>query len=179
LDFKSFDMASLKRFQRLFGVNAVRDLNAFLENLPQTAGQNVLIAGGIAWMLAASLGLYAAVQTQALTEQRAKLQEVQSLKPSVPTIRDVPVKKEEVTAFANVLKQSYPRLTIKQQGASIQISAGSTTAFGTFREAIGHVQNGGEGWRVNTERLCVGRECNQNQLGALLKINKVTVDKPR
>jgi len=138
----------------------------------------LLLRGGIAWMLAASLGLYATLQTQVLTEMRVELHEAKVLKPVVPVIRAAPVKKAEVDKFTAVLKKSYPGLTIKQQRAAIQISAKNTAAFGQFREAIGHVQNGGNGWRVNTERLCVGRECKQNQLGVLLRINKVTVAMP-
>jgi len=176
LDFKSFDWRSLQKY---FEPKAANDLNAFLEKLPHTAGQTVLIAGGIAWMAAGALGLYTALQVQAMTKLRAELKEVTALKPPVPVLRDVPVPQKEVTDFAQVLSKTYPLLEIKQQGPNIQIVAKSTSQFGTWREAIGHVQNGGAGWRVTVDKLCVGRECAGNQLGALLKINKVSVDKPQ
>jgi len=137
-----------------------------------------LIAAAIAWTAAASIGLFTAVQIQNMTELRAELKETQALKPFVPTLRDVPVRQQQVKVFADSLKSAYPNLDIKQQGPSIQISAKSTALFGAWREAVGHVQNGGTGWRVSVDRMCVGRECTGNGLAVLLKINKVSVDKP-
>ncbi|MBU0859598.1 MAG: hypothetical protein KJ667_06650, partial [Alphaproteobacteria bacterium] len=65
------------------------------------------------------------------------------------------------------------------QGAGVFITSTTTGNFGEFREAIGHVQNGGSGWRVTVDRLCVGRECDRDKLAALLKISTVSVDKPQ
>ena len=175
MNFKNFDWRVLKKYT---SAKATNDLNAFLEALPQRTGQTALIAAGIAWTCAAAAGLYTVVQTQNLTTLRAELKETQALQPPVPKIRDVPIDREAVQSFAQTLSEIYPGLDIKSQGAAIQISAGSTGSFGQFREALGHVQNGGQGWRVNVERLCVGRECSSDKLAALLKINKVSVDKP-
>lgn len=175
-DFKSFDWRSLQKY---LDPGAANDLNDFLEKLPQTAGQTALIAAGIAWMAAAALGLYTAVQIQNMTELRAELKETQALKPLVPALRDVPVQQKAVASFTDGLARTYPLLTIKQQGPSIQITAKSTALFGVFREAISHVQNGGTGWRVTVDKMCVGRECGGNDLGVLLRINKVSVDKPK
>ena len=169
---------NMSTLQRLMQPQAASDLNDFLEKLPQNAGQVILIAAGIAWASAAAIGLYTSVQLRGLTELRAELKETQALKPLVPRIKDVPVNQRELDAFAADLSRIYSALNIKQQGASIQITAKSTALFGVFREAIGHVQNGGSGWRVSVDRLCVGRECDKNNLGVLLKINKVSVDKP-
>ena len=176
LDLKSFDWRSL---QKLVKPSAADDLNAFLEKLPQTAGQTALIAAGIAWTAAAALGLYTAVQVQSMTELRAKLQETKALKPFVPELKNVPVRAQAVTSFANNLEKAYPNLSVKQNGASIQITAKSTALFGQWREAISHVQNGGTGWRISVDKMCVGRECRNDKLAILLKINKVSVDKPR
>jgi len=175
LDFKSFEW---RKLQKYLNPNAAHDLNIFLERLPQTAGQTALVAAGIAWMAAGALGLFTAMQVKSMTELRAELKETQALKPAVPVLRDVPVPQQDLKSFTDSLARTYPNIDIKQQGASIQITAASTAFFGVFREAIGHVQNGGTGWRVSVERLCVGRECQGNNLGALLKINKVSVDKP-
>lgn len=164
--------------QRLFSPQAANDLNDFLEDLPQTAGKTALIAAGIAWMAAAALGVYTMVQTQTLIELRAELQETEALTPLVPRIQDVPVAQAEVARVAKSLESIYPNLQISQRGPSIQITANSTAQFGMFREAVGHVQNGGSGWRVSVEKICVGRECERNALGALLKVNKVSVTKP-
>lgn len=175
LDFKSFDLRALQKFA---SPQASSDLNVFLERLPQTAGNQVLIAAAIVWTAAAAIGLYTFVQTKQMIELRAKLKDTQALQPLVPRIQDVSVRPEEVSKFAKELSDIYRGLSIKSQGASIQISASDTSRFAEFREAIGHVQNGGSGWRVSMERLCVGRECDKDKLIALLKINKVSVNKP-
>lgn len=176
MDLKSFDWRSLKRFA---SPQAAGDLNVFLESLPQNAGQTALAAAGIAWACGAAIGLFATVQSQKMTEMREQLRDVSALRPAVPKIQDVPVDQASLKNFSDTLSATYPGLTIRQQGAAIFITSSNTANFGQFREAIGHVQNGGQGWRVNVEKLCVGRECSQSdKLAALLRINKVTVEKP-
>ena len=175
MDLKSFDWRSLQKYLQ---PQAANDLNAFLEKLPHTVGNQVLIAGGIAWAMAGVLGLYTFVQTQQMIELRAKLKDTAALVPVVPKITDVAVSAAEVDKFAKEMAEIYRGLSIKSSGSSIQISATDTARFAEFREAIGHVQNGGSGWRVSVERLCVGRECDREKLAALLKINKVSVVSP-
>ncbi len=175
MDFKSFNWRSLQKYMQ---PQAANDLNAFLEKMPQTVGNQVLIAGGVAWAIAAMLGLYTFVQTKQMIELRATLKETSALVPVVPKITDVAVSAAEVTQFAKEMADTYRGLTIKATGSTIQISATDTARFAEFREAIGHVQNGGSGWRVSVERLCVGRECDREKLAALLKINKVSVVTP-
>ena len=63
-------------------------------------------------------------------------------------------------------------------GSAVSITSKATAGYAEFREAVGHVQNGGQGWRVNVDKLCVGRECKSFPLAALLKINKVSVEMP-
>ncbi len=164
---------------KLTSSQSSHDLNVFLERMPHTAGHTVLIAAGIAWASAAALGLFTTVQLQNMTQWRSDLKEASALQPIVPTIRDVPVNPAEVTQFAKDLSKIYPDLDIKSQGAAIQLAAKTTANFGQFREAMGHVQNGGSGWRVSVDRLCVGRECKNEKLAVLLKINRVSVDKPQ
>lgn len=177
MDFKSINWNAA--FKKLTSSQSSHDLNVFLERMPQTVGHSVLIAAGIAWASAAAIGLFTTVQIQSMTELRASLKEAEALQPIVPTIRDVPVSPTEVTQFTNDLTKIYPDLIIKTQGGSIQISAKTTANFGQFREAVSHVQNGGSGWRVSVDRLCVGRECATDKLAVLLKINRVSVDKPQ
>lgn len=174
LDLKSFDTAWLKK---LMDPKSTGDLNAFLETLPHHAGQTVLIAAGIAWAMAAAMGLYASVEAKSLTQLREQLKETKALQPKVPVIKDVPIDKKEVEAFAKELKEIYRGLDIKANGSTILITAQTTARFTEFREAVGHVQNGGSGWRVSVEKLCVGRECDKMKLAAALKINKVSVEK--
>ena len=138
----------------------------------------MLIIAGIAWSVAGVLGLYTTVQIQELTEFRAQLQDAEAIRPIVPVIRDVPVSHADVRGFVDRMAKTYPTLDVSGSGAVINIKANSTAQFGKFREAIGHIQNGGTGWRVNIQNLCVGRECQGDGLGASLKINKVSVEKP-
>lgn len=177
MNLKDFDWRSL---QKLLDPKAAGDLNAFLEKMPQNAGQTVLIAAGIAWGMAAALGLYTTIQVQQLTELRAELKEAESLTPIVPKIKDVAINKGEISPFVEKLSQIYRGLGVQQNGPTILITSSRTGSFTEFREAIGHVQNGGSGWRVSLQKLCVGRECDrQHKLAAALKINKVSVEKPR
>jgi hypothetical protein len=67
---KSFDWRSLKKYA---DPKVSEDLNAFLEKLPQHAGQSMLVIAGIAWASAGALGLYATIQMQKMTELKAKL----------------------------------------------------------------------------------------------------------
>lgn len=176
---KSFKAINWKAVSgKYFTAQASEDLNKFLEQMPQNSGKTMLIIAGVAWATAGALGLFTTVQIQKLTELRAKLQEASALQPVVPVIKDVPVDAAEVKNFVDKIRETYGGLDIREQGSSIVITADSTGAFGQFREAIGHIQNGGSGWRVNIDRLCVGRECERNPLAAALKINKVTVENP-
>lgn len=178
LDFKSlksFDWRSLKKYT---SSQSADDLNAFLEKLPQNVGQTMLVITGVAWAAAGALGLYTTVQLQNLTELRAELEEAEALKPAVPVIQDVAVDTQAIKAFVDKMVETYNGIDIKASGSSIIITAKSTAQFGRFREAVGHVQNGGSGWRVNIDRLCVGRECGKEPLAASLKINKVSVQRP-
>lgn len=174
MDFKKFDTALLKK---MMDPKAAGDINVFLEKLPQNAGQAVLIAAGIAWAMAAGAGLYASVEAKSLIQLREQLKETKALQPSVPRIQDVPIQQAEVEAFAKQMQAIYRGLDIKANGSTIMITANSTARFTEFREAVGHVQNGGSGWRVSVEKLCVGRECDKLKLAAALKINKVSVEK--
>ena len=176
MDLKSFNFSNL---QKLADPKAAGDLNAFLEKLPQNAGNAVLIAAGIAWATAAVLGIFTMVKYQQLIETRAELRSTEALEPLVPQVSDKPVPAGVVQQFAGDMAGLYRDygLDIKARGPAIFITAKETDKFGAFREAIGHVQNGGSGWRVNMDRLCVGRACKGDKLAALLKINKVSVDK--
>jgi hypothetical protein len=174
---KSLSSFNWRSLQKLTSPQAANDLNHFLEKLPQNAGQTMLIIAGVTWAVGGAMGLYTTVQLQQLTKLRAELQDAQSLLPAVPVIRDISVDRNSVAEFVARTKDTYKDLVINANGTSIVISADSTGKFGQFREAVGHVQNGGSGWRVSVDRLCVGRECDKQPLTAALKINKVSVDK--
>lgn len=175
-ELKKFNWRSLQKYMN---PKSADDLNVFLEKLPQHAGQTVLIAAGIAWAMAGALGLYATIQAKALTELRAEFQKADALTPIVPKISDVPINETEVAAFIKKVQKSYPDLKLQSNKSAITIMAGQTNKFAQFREAISHMQNGGSGWRVTLDKLCVGRECTAgDKLGVSLKVNKVSVENP-
>ena len=172
---QSFNWRSLKKFT---SPQASDDLNKFLEKLPANVGQTMLIVAAVAWATAGAVGLYTTIQIQKLTELRAELEEAEALQPIVPTITDVAIPPAEVKKFEDSVKEIYRGIDIRANGSTVVLTAQSTSDFGQWREAIGHVQNGGSGWRVNIDKLCVGRECQQHPLAAALKINKVSVTNP-
>ncbi len=177
MDFKSFDMSMLKK---LTDPKLAGDMNIFLENLPDRVGHSVLIAAGIVWAAAAASGLFTTIKLQQLTELRNTVKEAAALVPVVPTISDVPIAEAEVKAFVEAAGKIYPGLTFQANGPTIIITSNTTANYGEFREAMGHVQNGGEGWRVALQKFCVGRDCDaQFKLAASLTINKVTVEVPQ
>lgn len=176
LDLKSLSEFDWRSLNKYFSPHAANDFNKFLEAMPQTIGQKMLIIAGVVWGFAALVGLYTTVQINQLTELRATLQEADAIKPSVPKVSETPIDSSKITEFVEQIKPVYRGLDITSSGSSISITAQSTNQFGQFREAVGHVQNGGSGWRVNVEELCVGRECDRIPLAARLKINKVSVD---
>ncbi|MCB1651290.1 MAG: hypothetical protein KDI46_04480 [Alphaproteobacteria bacterium] len=167
-----------RSFKKLANPRVADDLNVFLEKLPQNTNKTMLIILGAVWATAAATGLYTTVQLQELTALRTKLAEGSALKPAVPQIQDMAVNGAEVENFVKNAKDVYTGLDIKASGSTVLITASTTAAFGQFREAIGHIQNGGSGWRVSIERLCVGRECDKYPLAASLRINKVSVNTP-
>lgn len=172
---KSFDFRALNRY---LNPQASDDLNRFLEKLPQHAGNTALIAAGIAWAAAAALGLFAMMQTKQLTELRGQLEATEALKPVVPTLSMNPVAPEEIKPFGEAMKAIYTGLTINANGNVITIQSKDTSQFSQFREAIGHAVNGGANWKINVDSFCVGRECAQNPLNAVLKVTKMRIDLP-
>ncbi len=176
LDLKKIDWTAIKK---MTDPKAAGDLNAFLEKLPQNAGQTILIAAAIAWAMAGAAGLYTSIQFKQLTELRGKFKEAEALTPIVPKINDVPIPTAEVDAFIKKVNESYKGLNLTVNGSTITITSAQTSDFAKFREAIGHMQNGGSGWRVSLEKLCVGRECGESsKLAIALKVNKVSVENP-
>ena len=117
------------------------------------------------------------VNIQDVSQRSVELKEASALLPAVPRIQDKSVSAKEVKAFVDELQKTYKGLEIKGSSSNIIVSAKSTAMFSQFREAIGHIQSGGLGWRVNVDKMCVGKECKPNPLAASLKINKVSVEK--
>lgn len=176
MDFKSFDIGALKK---LADPKLAGDLNAYLEAMPEKAGHSILIAAGIVWAVAAAAGMFTTIKVQQLTELRNTVSEAKALVPPVPTIRDQAISSKEVGDFVAAISKIYKNVRITARDNTVTITSNNTRAYGEFREAVGHIQNGGNGWRVSLEKLCVGRECeNRTQLAATLKVNKVSIQNP-
>ncbi|MCB9964103.1 MAG: hypothetical protein H6855_03005 [Rhodospirillales bacterium] len=144
--------------------------------MPQNAGNTILVVAAVIWSVAGGLGLYTVIQSRSLAELRGQLFEMEAVKPTVPKVTNVAEDAKQVDAFTELAAKSYPDLDMNANGSSVTITANDTRFFPEFREAIGHVQNGGRGWRVNIEELCVGRECPQKPLSIKLKVNRVSIE---
>lgn len=171
----SFDVIG-KSLKRAVDPKAANDLNAFLEQLPQHTGKTMLVIVALIWASAATLGLFTAVKMQELSELSNELADAEALLPSVPAVRNKPISSQELSRFVDHLSEIYKGLEIKSVSSNIVIRANSTSYFGQFREAVGHIQNGGLGWRVSVEKMCMGQECKQHPLSATLSINTVSVE---
>ncbi|MGH1375363.1 MAG: hypothetical protein ACRBCK_03355 [Alphaproteobacteria bacterium] len=170
----NFDWRTIGRY---LNPKALDDVNSLLEKLPHHTNKVLLIIAAVIWVIAFALGLYTTVKMQEMSELVVKREEAQGLLPAVPKLKDNPVHAKELASFVDELQKIYKGLEIKGNSSNIVIRAKATSSFGQFREAIGHIQNGGDGWHVDVEKLCVGRECKQYPLAAVLKINKVTVER--
>ena len=170
------DAVMLKRY---LSPNAYKDLDSFIEQLPVRAGKGIIIAGVCAWIAAGLAVLYVTMQANHIMALRADILKAESLKPTVPVISKIAVDQAEIKAFATRLTELYPQIAITAQGSRIEIRGTSTDKYGAFREAVGHMFNGGKGWRVTVEQMCVGRECANNlKLFGAFTINRLRVDKP-
>ena len=172
---KSFDWKSLQKY---LNPEAANDFSKFLDTVPTRAGKGVLIAGAIAWAAAAAIGFFTILQTKEITELKASYESSKAVKPLVPIITVEPVASGEVAKLVEQFKTTYPTMTYTANANNISIKSKQTADFGQVRESIGHIVNGGKGWKVEIETLCVGRECKDSGLGAKLKIQKLKIDKP-
>lgn len=171
----SFDWKSLQKY---LNPQAAEDFSRFLDTVPGNAGKTVLVAAGIAWGAAAAFGLFALMQSSDLNKLRAELESTEAIKPVVPIINYASPNPDDLKRAAEQFKQVYPGLTMNVNGDTFSIQSKNTSDFTQFREALGHIVNGGIGWKVSVDGLCIGRECKQNALDAVLKIQKLNIDKP-
>lgn len=172
---QNFDWRSLKKYT---SPRAIEDLNTFLEGLPNHVSKSMLIAAGLAWGLAGGTGVYTTIQLQKLTALRVELEEAKAINPTIPTIEKLAVSSATISKFVENIDPIYSGLSIKAQGSSITITGSEIRAFGQFREAVGHVLNGGQEWRVDVDKMCIGRECDKFPLSVSLKVHKVSVSNP-
>ncbi len=171
--FSSYDWRGLKR---LFSAQANDDLNRFMDVLPYNVGQTMIYILASVWIFAGGAVLYTMIQMQAITQLRAELMEVESLRPDVPEVVMKPLSADEVKVLSERMSDIYRGLTIKSRGPLLTIESDMTANFGEFRESVSYAQAMGSGWRADIENLCVGRECEKKPLSTTLKINRISVN---
>lgn len=169
-----FDVNSLNKY---LSPQAFSDLNKFIESMPLKTGYAVLIAGGVVWLFAGLAVVYATTVAKDVAEIRAELVKSEALKPVVPTLSTDPVPSAEVEEFAALIDPLYQDITITADKSKLEFTASSGRFFGAFREAINHAYNGGQGWRLSLQSLCVGRECEGGFLQGQFSVNKLTVQR--
>jgi len=171
-----FDLALLKRYT---SPHAYKDLDVFIEQLPMRAGNGIVVCGIAAWVIAGLCIVYVVMQANHVMGLRADILKAEALKPTVPVISQVPIDPAEIDTFTKAMTEFYPQLNFVNANGRIEIRAPKTDFYGAFREAVGHMFNGGTGWRVNVEEMCVGRECkNGTALYGAFTIDRLRVDKP-
>jgi len=175
---KKFDFnklnASINKYLSPQGMN---DVNRFLEQMPLRAGYGVLIAGGIVWFLSGLAVVYATTVAKDVADIRTELIKSEALKPVVPQIIKQPVASSELSDFIDKISPLYNNITITSNGSKIVVTSTSGRYFGAFREAINHVYNGGQGWRLSLESMCVGRECVGQFLQGTFSIDRLKVQR--
>lgn len=182
----SFDLRVLQKYTSSQSFN---DLNDFLEKLPERVGTTLLAIGGAAWLFAGAAIVYANMESTKIQEMSAEAYKKEALTPEVPIVTTQPVNKAEIENFAMKLQSRFEPFDIvisTNRAGNIIINGKEGRHYGAFREAIGHIQNGGNGWRVNVVDLCVGRDCTKGRgkgstafLSGEFSINKIHVDLPK
>lgn len=174
-------------YKKLTHPQASKDVMAFLQDLPNKIGTTILAVGGITWGVALAIVMYASVQSQQIASLKSEIANTQGLTPPVPKVTSVKVETEELEKFIEKAKAQYEDngVTFSVQNDKIQIKSDSGRRYGVFREAVGHLQNGGTGWQVSVETLCVGRECKNIQGGGnaflygTFGVSRVRVEMPQ
>lgn len=157
---------------------SVKDLDAFLDKLPQRAGMTGIIAASIIWGVAGLAVLFAYTNSVDLQQLRREMTQAEAMRPTVPTISYAPVSAEQVKQQADKIKALYKNVIIDVQGDTVTISAPMTRDFPAWRAAIGDLGYGNSGWRVQVKEMCVGRDCMGGSLKAVLSIQQLNINIP-
>jgi hypothetical protein len=170
-----FDLNSLNKYM---SPQAMGDLNKLLEEMPIRAGYGVLIAAAVVWLFAGLAVVYATTVAKDVAEIRAELVKSEALQPVVPNLVEEPVPDAEIVKFTERTDPLYKNVSLAANGGVITVQSNSGRYFGAFREAINHAYNGGQGWRLALQSLCVGRECEKGVfLKGEFKVNRLRVQR--
>jgi hypothetical protein len=168
---------SIEKIKNLFSARSVKALDKFLDAIPANVGLNVVLVVGMMWLVAIAF-LYMAVQQLEDTAMiRREFLQVESLKPPIPEMKYVLVKKEKLVEFGDNVSLIYKGLHVSVKGdGKVSITAQDTDFFPQFISGISYFQRGDRDWRVNISKLCAGRDCKGSKLSTDLKIEKVMVE---
>ena len=169
-----FDINSLNKYLSPQGFG---DINKFIEEMPMRAGYAACIIAGVVWFVAGLAVVYATTVAKDVAEIRAELVKSEALKPVVPQIQQTAVNAADITAFVARVNPLYKDVDITSTGNTITFRSSSGRYFGAFREAVNHAYNGGQGWRLSLQSLCVGRECKSGFLSGQFTVNRLTVQR--
>lgn len=169
---------NVNSFNKYLSAQAMGDFNRFLEELPLRTGYGVLIAGGVAWLLAGLAIVYATTVAREVADIRSDLVKSEALKPVVPKLTEIPVPEAELEKFVQRVNPLYKDVNITSSKNVISFQANSGRFFGAYREAINHAYNGGQGWRLSLQSICVGRECSKKGfLSGEFKVSRLKVER--
>ncbi len=158
---------------------SIKDFDRFLDSLPLNVGYNAIIAASIAWILAGAAVVFASVEAGKVSKLRSDLLAIEALKPPIPQMEYNNVSKPILETLVKKMEKLYPGVGIIVNGdGGITISGSAVSYYPQFRAAIGHIVNGGRLWRVNVNKICVGRECKGPSLQAELNVSMARVSEP-
>jgi len=176
MDLKKIDWTVLRKYTSL---QAIKDLDRFLDAVPMAVGYNALIAAGMACLLAGTAVFFTSVETGKISKMHADLFQIQALQPPIPILQYMPVAQEVLKTQADKIMSTYKGISILVNSAgSAVITAHDTDYFPQFLAAVSYLQRGGKNWKVMIDTFCVGRDCPASKLTANLRIEMVRFGEP-
>jgi hypothetical protein len=171
----SIDWTALKRYASAQGI---KDFDAFLDALPLNVGYNALIAAGIAWLLAGTAVFFTAMQVESVSKIRTELAKIEALKPPVPVLQYSPVPEAQLVDFQKKISATYKGIVFTGTASALTVSAPDTDYFPQFIAALNTLQNGGRNWRAGISTMCVGRDCVNSKMSAVVKVEFARIGEP-
>jgi len=170
------DLNSLNKY---LSPQGLADLNQFIEDMPLRAGYAACIVAGVVWFIAGLSIVYAVTVAQNVAEIRTQLAQAEAQKPVVPSVQQTAINATEIEEFVKRINPLYRDVQISSSNNVITFRSSQGRYFGAWREAINHAYNGGQGWRLSLQSLCVGRECKAGFLSGEFAVNRLVVQRSR
>jgi hypothetical protein len=173
---RDFDWQRLKRYA---DPQAMKDLDQFLDNLPQRAGKKALITACSVWFFSAVALFLVFHNAQSLKDIQTQLAIAEGTRVAVPQLTYTAIDARMLKPLIEKLKKIYPSLIIgMQDGNAISVKASTTRDFSAWRAAIGDASYGAHGWKSSVKMLCAGRACKGEPLQAVIAIQNIDIRMP-